>query len=78
MPWKECSTNLNRRAHSWLDLEKISPDDRLLKRAMDVRYVNQGFELTVAVAAPCTAASLATGVDAFHQLHERLYTFSFA
>lgn len=64
-------------AQARLDAERVAPAHRRLRRAADLRYERQGVELSV----PFTAeriddASLATLVSAFHDTHERLYTFA--
>jgi N-methylhydantoinase A len=45
-----------------------------LQRKMDVRYVGQAFELTIAVpAGPTTAATITDAIEMFEQDHERTY-----
>jgi N-methylhydantoinase A len=60
-----------------LDREGVLPARRRLLRYADLRYAKQGFELTVeAPAGAVDAAAAAAMVEAFHRLHERLYTFA--
>jgi N-methylhydantoinase A len=64
-------------AHSDLEREGIAEPDRIVTRLADVRYAKQGFELSLDVpAGQIDAAAAGKIVDAFHALHQRLYTFS--
>jgi N-methylhydantoinase A len=53
-----------------LEREGTAPEDVSTVRQLDLRYVGQSFELTVASADPETAA------DLFHAEHDRAYGFS--
>jgi len=60
----------------WLDREGVPSGGRVLRRQASLRYLHQGFELTVAWAGTeVTPASVAATLAEFHALHERLYTF---
>ncbi len=60
-----------------LEADGAPPESRRFARAADMRYQKQGVELTVPFAADAaTDATLHDLVAAFHDLHERLYTFS--
>jgi N-methylhydantoinase A len=64
---------LEAQARDWLDREGVPEAGRALLRQASLRYLHQGFELTVPWAAG--ADPVAGTVAAFHALHERLYTF---
>ncbi|MEC8372528.1 MAG: hypothetical protein VXZ99_17155, partial [Pseudomonadota bacterium] len=68
---------LEAEAANWFEREGVPQAARQLTRKASLRYKHQGFELDVdwtgdAVTAETTALTL----DAFHTLHERLYTFA--
>ena len=57
--------------------ERVPEPRRELRRAADLRYAQQGVEITVDFPdGPVDAACIAELVEGFHALHERLYTFS--
>ena len=57
--------------------EQVAEPRRELRRAADLRYAQQGVEITVDFPdGPVDAACIAELVEGFHALHERLYTFS--
>ncbi len=67
---------LDAQGAAWLDRESVPPEGRLLRRQASLRYLHQGFELTVPWAGDIvTTASVTATVAAFHALHEQLYTF---
>jgi N-methylhydantoinase A len=69
--------DLERQARGWLAGEGIPEGDRRLERSADLRYVHQGYELTVPVAAgPLTPATVGEIEAAFHRLHAQLYTYA--
>lgn len=69
-------TTLERQAHADFDREGIAPDRRATRRAADLRYQHQGYELTVdAPDGPLTAVALTQIEEAFHQEHHRLYSY---
>jgi N-methylhydantoinase A len=64
-------------ARAWLEREAAPPDGRLVLRQASMRYVHQGFELTVPWPdGAVDAAALGEALAGFHRLHERLYTFA--
>ena len=57
--------------------ERIDAPRRELRRAADLRYAQQGVEITVDFPdGPIDAGCVAALVEGFHALHERLYTFA--
>ncbi|MBI3966676.1 MAG: hydantoinase/oxoprolinase family protein, partial [Chloroflexi bacterium] len=76
---------LEREAVAWLERESVPPERRTLTRAADLRYANQGYEITVPLddgrgdgATGLDRAAMDRLVERFHQQHERLYTWSSA
>jgi N-methylhydantoinase A len=68
---------LEAEAVAWLDAEDVPPELRRLTRQASLRYRHQGFELVVPFpSGPVDAAAIDTVLRAFHQRHERLYTFA--
>ena len=68
---------LETEATAWFDRERVPATARQLTRSASLRYRHQGFELTLpwegeSVTPETTQATL----QAFHALHERLYTFA--
>jgi N-methylhydantoinase A len=60
-----------------LAAEQVAEDRRQLRRGADLRYAQQGVEITVEFPdGPVDGACVAELVERFHALHERLYTFS--
>lgn len=60
-----------------LTAEGVPAALQTFQRLADLRYARQGFEVTVAFAAPqVTAASVRQLIDAFHRRHEQLYTYA--
>ncbi len=69
--------DLEFQAQQWLTEEGIAPLDQRLERSADLRYANQGYEITVPVPdGPLTEAALAQTIDALHREHQRLYTYA--
>ena len=69
--------DLVEQARAWLSAEGIAPAAQRLECFADLRYANQGYELTVPVPdGLCTATTLAQTLAAFHQEHQRLYTYN--
>ncbi|MEE9532932.1 MAG: hydantoinase/oxoprolinase family protein, partial [Acidimicrobiia bacterium] len=65
---------LTQRCQEALDREEVAAENRLILRALDMRYVRQNFELEVPVETPLASADdLAHLLQAFHQLHTRTY-----
>jgi N-methylhydantoinase A len=70
-------SDLATQARAWLSAEGIAPAAQRLERFADLRYANQGYELTVPVPdGLCTEATLAQTLASFHQEHQRLYTYA--
>ena len=68
---------LETQARAWLASEGIAAAAQQVERFADLRYAHQGYEITVPVSAgPITAAALDQTVAAFHQEHQRLYTYA--
>jgi N-methylhydantoinase A len=64
-------------ARAWLSAEGIAPGAQRLERFADLRYANQGYELTVSVPdGLLTETTLAQTLATFHQEHQRLYTYA--
>ena len=64
-------------ARAWLTAEGIAPAAQRLERFADLRYANQGYELTVSVPDGLfTETTLAQTLATFHQEHQRLYTYA--
>jgi len=69
--------DLEGQARWWLTDEGIAPAAQSLQRFADLRYANQGYEITVPVPdGPVTDTTLAQTIMAFHQEHQRLYTYA--
>jgi N-methylhydantoinase A len=68
---------MEREAMAWLDSEGVPPEGRTIVRKAGMHYVHQGFELRVPWSdGAVDDTSLAEAVEAFHRLHESLYTFA--
>jgi N-methylhydantoinase A len=68
---------LDGQARVWLDQEEVPAAARRILWYASLRYQHQGFELTVPWGGRAvTEATAAATVNAFHRLHERLYTFA--
>lgn len=69
--------DLETQARTWLTEEGIAPDAQHIERYADLRYANQGYEITVPVPdGPVTTHTLEQTLTAFHQHHQRLYTYA--
>ncbi|MDA1238891.1 MAG: hydantoinase/oxoprolinase family protein [Proteobacteria bacterium] len=65
------------KADSRLDLDNVPVDRRALSRFVDIRYAGQGTELIVGFPdGEVNASTTASAVEAFHDLHQELYTFA--
>jgi N-methylhydantoinase A len=69
---------LTARAGAWLEAEAIPPADRSVSCSLDMRYEQQGFEVTVELAEGWNGGTLQPVIEAFHAMHERLYGVRFA
>ena len=68
---------LEAEALTWLDAEGVPQEARRVTWFASLRYQHQGFELNVPwPSRDASEASAAAAADAFHKLHERLYTFA--
>lgn len=68
---------LHAQADHWFREEAIAAADRRLARSLDLRYVGQNYEISVALPdGPVTAATLAAVADRFAEEHRRLYGFA--
>ena len=68
---------LEEEAAARLESERIEGPRRELRRGADLRYAQQGVEITVDFPdGPVDGACIAELVERFHDLHERLYTFA--
>ena len=68
---------LQREAETWLEHEHVPAANRSTRWQASLRYLHQGFELTVPWGgAEVTEAAVERTIAAFHALHEQLYTFS--
>lgn len=69
--------DLAAQADTRLAADGIAPEDRRIRRAVDLRYEKQGVELTIPfVGDAVTEAAIGALVENFHAEHERLYTFA--
>lgn len=70
---------LEAKARQWLDEEEVPEKDRSLRYSLDLRYEQQGFEVTIDIDRDVITAR--GGLDAvfekFHATHERLYGVRF-
>ncbi len=76
-------SELETKAHAWLASEGVGPEQATIVRTAGLRYVHQGYELTVELAstggqggAPLVQADLAALEARFHAEHERQYAWS--
>lgn len=68
---------LETEATQWFKRERVPRAARTLSRHASLRYRHQGFELSVPWAGDTvTPETTQATLDAFHDLHERLYTFA--
>jgi len=77
---------LERKAAAWFASEGVASADATLVRSAGLRYVNQAYEITVALPRPpdargkrqppLTEADVAMLHERFHQEHEKLYAWS--
>ena len=68
---------LQSEANSRLSQDRVAVEQRIISRAIDMRYEKQGVELTVPLGdGTITDALLEKLVSDFHTLHKQLYTFA--
>ena len=70
---------LKDKAEAWLDEQEVTDADRAVSYSLDLRYEQQGFEVTVDVPAEMVrdGGDLDSVIDDFHTTHERLYGVRF-
>jgi N-methylhydantoinase A len=70
---------LGEKAKGWLDEEEVAEGDRGIGYSLDLRYEQQGFEVTIEVPPELVNKSgpLDEILDRFHALHQRLYGVRF-
>ncbi|MEQ1950138.1 hydantoinase/oxoprolinase family protein [Mesorhizobium sp. CN2-181] len=70
---------LRDKAIEWLDAQEVEEADRGITYSLDLRYEQQGFEVTVDVSPALIAegGSLDKVLNDFHAIHERLYGVRF-
>lgn len=71
--------DLETKAQAWLRDEEVAPGDASISYSIDLRYEQQGFEVSVPVSAEDIhkKGSLTQTLADFHATHERLYGVSF-
>jgi N-methylhydantoinase A len=71
---------LEARARSWLDEQEVKRADRSVRLTLDLRYEQQGFEVSVDIPPEAAAGKgdLAPVLSNFHAVHERLYGVRFS
>lgn len=76
--WSRFET-LDGKARAWLDEQEVAPADRGISYSLDLRYEQQGFEVTIPLpdALVKRAGPLDEILDTFHATHERLYGVRF-
>ena len=68
---------VEQRALEWFDREGVAPGERAVRRAIDMRYVGQSHEITVAVQERAFSdRDLATLAITFRREHERVYGYA--
>ena len=76
--WSRFAT-LGAKAKAWLDEQEVERGDRSVGYSLDLRYEQQGFEVTIEVPAALVAQSgpIDEILDRFHATHQRLYGVRF-
>jgi N-methylhydantoinase A len=71
--------DLQTRGREWLDEQEVAEGDRRLVYSLDLRYEQQGYEVSVEIDPDLVAAggALEPVYDKFHAIHERLYGVRF-
>ncbi|MEO0411373.1 MAG: hydantoinase/oxoprolinase family protein [Pseudomonadota bacterium] len=67
---------LQDKAKTWLDEQDVAAKDRAIAYSLDLRYEQQGFEVTVPVTGSLSGSLDAVLAD-FHDIHERTYGVRF-
>lgn len=70
---------LRDKAKAWLDEQEVKLADRGMSYSLDLRYEQQGFEVTIAIPAEIVAkaGAITPILDNFHAEHQRLYGVRF-
>lgn len=72
-------SELKAKAETWLIEQEVAQEDRGISYALDLRYEQQGFEVSIPV--PAEAVDKRSGLEEvrknFHETHERLYGVRF-
>ena len=70
---------LEQKAQAWLVEQEVAEADASIEYTLDLRYEQQGFEVSVAVSPDAVKGrgGLAKTLDDFHAVHERLYGVRF-
>ena len=70
---------LGKKASAWLVDQEVAPKDRSIRYSLDLRYEQQGFEVTINVPSNLveSAGKIDDVIDTFHAMHERLYGVRF-
>jgi N-methylhydantoinase A len=70
---------LETKAQAWLTEQEVAEEDASISFALDLRYEQQGFEVAVPVSLEAVRAKggIASTLDDFHDIHERLYGVRF-
>jgi N-methylhydantoinase A len=76
--WLRFAT-LGEKAKAWLDEQEVTEGDRSVGFSLDLRYEQQGFEVTIEVPAKLVteSGSIDEILDRFHATHQRLYGVRF-
>jgi N-methylhydantoinase A len=76
--WSRFAT-LGEKAKAWLDEQEVTEGDRSVGFSLDLRYEQQGFEVTIEVPAKLVteSGSIDEILDRFHATHQRLYGVRF-
>jgi N-methylhydantoinase A len=68
--------DLEAQGQDWLAAECIPPERRVLRRAVDMRYIGQNYELTVPLPGGALGpAEIDDLLQAFYRVHERTYGY---
>ena len=68
---------LEQQASNWLRRESVPESSQQISRSADLRYLHQGWEITVDVPAGGVTKQVLKDVETkFHELHKRLYTYN--
>jgi N-methylhydantoinase A len=69
-------SELEAQATAWFDREGTAPDARRLRRAVDMRYAGQNYELTIDLTPGDLQLALDDILAAFHAAHDQAYGFA--